>query len=41
MIFCIENLTDGGADFDATINLSNNVGGSNNPEIAAANNLPV
>ena len=33
--------TDGGSYFDATVNLSNNVGGSNNPEIAVANNLPV
>jgi hypothetical protein len=33
--------TDGGANFGATINLSNNAGISSNPAIAVINNLPV
>jgi hypothetical protein len=33
--------TDGGANFGATVNVSNNAGTSSNPEIAVANNLPV
>jgi len=30
--------TDGGASFDATVNLSNNVGGSFDPQIAVSGN---
>jgi hypothetical protein len=33
--------SDGGASFNAVINLSNNAGSSNNPDVAAINNLPV
>lgn len=33
--------TEGGANFGATVNLSNNAGGSSNADIAVANNLPV
>ena len=33
--------TDGGTNFDATVNLSNNAGSPNNADIAVANNLPV
>jgi hypothetical protein len=33
--------TDGGAGFSATVNLSNNAGSSNIPDIAAFANLPV
>jgi hypothetical protein len=33
--------TDDGAIFGATVNLSNNAGSSNNPDVAAINNLPV